>query len=105
MNTADISMDYSSLEALAGKVSSLQKDFEGLRTALNNLMENLDGQWKGTAQTEFAVSYSKLQPKLNVVSQVLGDYVSELRIAAGLEQDTDRTIADHISGAAIDPRF
>lgn len=82
MTVADISMTYSSMEALAKEISNIQVDFDNMRTGFDSVVQSLEGQWQGAAQKEFTTAYSKLKPKLTTVSEVLSRYSTEITSTA-----------------------
>lgn len=94
MKTADISMDYGSMEALASQIETMQEDFETMCTNLDSLIEDLKGQWQGKAQIEFAAAYSKLKPKLKTINEVLSQYSVEILNAVGMESETEDNSAN-----------
>ena len=98
MSTADISMGYSSLSGLANEIQTLRAEFGVTCSGLDALMKNLDGQWRGTAQKEFAVSYSKLQPKLKIIDEVLGEYITAINGAVVSESSTESDLAGMFHG-------
>ncbi len=92
MSTANIdnfSMDYSAMGNLAKEVTAMNKDFQDMITNLATLVDSMDGQWQGKAQVEFAAAYSKLEPKLDTISEVLQNYATEINNAATSEQDVE----------------
>jgi WXG100 family type VII secretion target len=91
MGTADISMDYGSMENLKTQVTNLQSDFSELQKNLSSLVSSLDGQWEGAAQKEFATAYSKLEPKLGKISDMLGAFASAVESAASDEATTENS--------------
>lgn len=98
MSTADISMSYSSLSELANELQTLRAEFGVTCSGLESLMKNMDGQWKGSAQKEFAVSYSKLQPKLKIIDEVLGEYITAINGAVASEMSTESGLAGMFHG-------
>lgn len=89
MSTADISMDYSSVKTLAVQVKAMQEDFDTMCTDLCWLVDSVSNSWEGKAQVEFSAAYSKLARKLNIISEVLGQYAKELNNAIIAEAETE----------------
>lgn len=101
MSTADISMSYSSMSDLAKAVIDMQSDFETLRTNLDNLVNDLDGQWQGAAQVEFATAYSKLKPKLTTIHEALGKFADAVQLTAGDQSSTESGTAQAMSNLSF----
>ena len=86
-------MGFSAMEDLVQKINDEQESFEKMCTDLNSLVDSLEGQWQGSAQKEFAASYSKLKPKLEKICSVLSRYSSAIKEAASREEETDTSTA------------
>lgn len=89
---ADISMQYSGIEATVREICQMQTDFSDMLINLNSLMRSMDGIWEGKAQQEFALAYSKLKPKLVRIEELLGDYCTELTDLISRQQNLEKTI-------------
>lgn len=92
MNTADVAMDYGSIETVSGEIEKMKAEFDDMCLNLNTLVRELDGQWQGNAQTEFAAAYSKLEPKLESIGNIMGDFSAAVLKAACVMKETDSQI-------------
>lgn len=81
MATEDFVMSFDSVESLATQFYALYEEFEAMCANLNALVESTEGHWKGSAQVEFAISYEKLKPKLETITEVLRQYYIEVSSA------------------------
>ena len=100
MTTADIKQDvamtYSSALDIAKVIDDKRLDFNGMCDTLDNLIDDLNGQWQGTAQYEFMTAYGKLKPKLKLISSVMEQYSKEIRAVVSAQQEQDTTSAKQI---------
>lgn len=92
MSTADIAMSYGSIEKVSGEIKKMKAEFDEMCLNLNTLVQELNGQWQGNAQREFAVAYSKLQPKLKTIGSIMGDFSTAVLEAANVMKGTDSQI-------------
>ena len=101
MSTADISMSYGSMEALAKEINNINGDFNTMRSGLSSLVSSLNGEWEGTAKKEFEVAYSKLAPKLEAISNVLTRYTAAVNTVAANTKNTDSGTAQSASQLSL----
>ena len=100
MATTDFSMSFDSMESLANQIYTLHEEFEAMCANLNALVESTEGQWKGKAQVEFAISYEKLKPKLTTINKVLHQYYIE--VSSALKNETAIETINRIGFEQID---
>lgn len=92
----DVLIDYSQMSSLADNVEKRQQEYEKMLNKLDSLAQQINSEWTGNAQVEFATAYSKLKPKLNVVSNVLSNYSKAVTDVIQFHEDMDKIHANGI---------
>ena len=103
MSTADISMSYGSMEALAKEINNVNGEFNTMRSGLASLVSSLNGEWEGAAKKEFEVAYSKLAPKLEAIGNVLTRYTAAVNTVAENTKSTDSGTAQLVNDTDFSP--
>ena len=93
---ADISMQYSGIEATVREIRQMRTDFRAMLTNLDALIVSMDGVWEGKAQMEFALAYRNLKPKLNKIDDLLGSYTTEMNEMIRRQQMLESATTDRI---------
>lgn len=101
MASADVIMDYSTLEGIARDLVEIQRDFEDARSELHNLVTSTEGIWKGSAQTEFKVAYHKVKPKLERISEFIGNYAKAIETTTNEQREYDDRKSKKIDGLSF----
>ena len=82
------------LRAQAAEVRNIRDEHEATMMKLTNLVNNLNGIWKGEAQDAFVAQYQSMQPTFRQFSEMLAEYGQKLDSTANVLEETDRTIAN-----------
>lgn len=87
----DVIQEYGSLKGLAAEIRSIKQDFEEMCANLNTLVDSLDGEWQGKAQTEFSSSYLTLKDKLQAMSEALRNFSDAVELTALNTSEADNS--------------
>lgn len=101
----DISMNYSEMSKLSYNVQRKQQEYEKMLNNLDALVQELNNEWAGNAQVEFATAYSKLKPKLKAVSNVLSNYSKAITDVMSCQEELDKSTASINRKTLYTPSF
>ena len=67
---------------------------ESVITKLDNLLQNLQGEWEGQASESYASRYQQLRPGFVKAQELINEIASALDSTANIVEETDTNIAN-----------
>ena len=70
----------------------------GVITAMNNLLTQLQSEWEGAASESYAIRYEKLKPSFIQTEELIREIAAALDSTANIVEETDTNIANQFRG-------
>jgi WXG100 family type VII secretion target len=80
------------LEGVASTFDTKKVETEEIISALRGVMESLDAEWDGVAQSKFYAQWNEMLPKMARFTDLLAQIASELRHVAQVFRETDEHV-------------
>ena len=78
----------------ASEYRTQASNVESVITKLDNLLQNLQGEWEGQASESYASRYQQLRPGFVKAQELINEIASALDSTANIVEETDTNIAN-----------
>ncbi|MGO5175669.1 WXG100 family type VII secretion target [Ruminococcus sp. LCP21S3_E8] len=78
----------------ASEYRTQASNVESVITKLDNLLQNLQGEWEGQASESYASRYQQLRPGFVKAQDLINEIASALDSTANIVEETDTNIAN-----------
>ena len=82
----------------AGQYRKEASNVNQVIAAMDNLLNNLQGEWEGEASQSYAQRYAELKPSFNNAEELIDEIASALEQTADILEETDASIASAFRG-------
>lgn len=87
------------LESKAGEVRTLRAQHDEVMAKMKNLVNSLNEQWKGEAQTAFVTKFNGMQTTFTNFSEMLENYAKMMDTSARTLREADQALKGSINGS------
>ena len=82
------------MRGTASEYRTQASNVESVITKLDNLLQNLQGEWEGQASESYASRYQQLRPGFVKAQELINEIASALDSTANIVEETDTNIAN-----------